>query len=95
MEKKAPISRPLVIVATIALLAALGGCKSQTGLNSRYDVYGEQRGNVFGLISAEKGTYDVDHPNSANVSREDISVSQNPTGNKTTLLFGAIELQDY
>lgn len=82
-------SKILTLVSLSALLLAFTGCdKGRT-------VMGPQETNVLGIVKHEPASYQPVGPATFAIKTDELYTRQNFSGNRTSLLWGLITIQDY
>ncbi|MFM8905981.1 MAG: hypothetical protein ACKOLZ_05650 [Verrucomicrobiota bacterium] len=78
-----------------ASLLLLAGCTTYDTPYHAKSVAAEPSHNFFGIVTTEPASYGYNAGTKINLSTTEISARRNTTGDRITLLWGAITISDY
>ena len=81
-----------IIPALLVLAASVfSGCASDTGKTS----LGNTETNILGIYKSEEADYTKSKPTAFSLSSDELSARSNYSGDKVTLLWGLVSLEDF
>lgn len=82
---------PLFTAAVLALAVAGTGCSTTT----QYPAAANQDRNLLGIIEIKPGSFAHTSPSSGDLHANDLINKPNMSGDQISLLWGAVNLEDY
>lgn len=84
-----------IALLTLVASAAMVGCSSYDTPNHGKNVSMEPAHNFLGIVKVEPGSYSAIHSSTVRLKTDDFYSRRANTGDRVTLLWGAITLSDY
>ena len=103
-DLSARIPRPIIVthptmkqlaLATLIASAALGGCTTSDAPNQGGTVSMEPAHNFLGIIKVEAGSYAPNEKPTVGLNMSEMYGRRTTSGDRITLLWGAVTLTDY
>jgi len=81
----------IALTSLLVTAFVFSGCAGDTNSTA----YGPKQSNFLGIVKSEKANYTPANTNTFAIKTDELVSRQNYSGDKTTLLWGLVTLQDY